>query len=328
MANIPERQNTTIAAIYQHYEDSRDSEFRPHLGASIIGTECHRALWLKYRWTFRVSHKGRLLRLFETGQMAEARFVQNLRDVGVEIFDIDPDTNQQFQVWDLGGHFGGSMDGVGVGFIESKKAPHVIEMKTHGDSSFKQLVKKGVKESKPQHYSQMVAYMALRGEKRAYYIAVNKNTDELYGERIINNPTHWNYLRLKAENVITSDRPLERINNKADSYACRFCDEKPVCHGKTIPEINCRTCVYSTPVMEFKTGLWLCELKTLSIDTAMQKVGCESHLLNPYIIDHWAEPIESFGNEIRYLIKETGEQFYNGPGNPSKDLAAKFGGLK
>ena len=51
-------------------------------------------------------------------------------------------------------------------------------------ASFAQLLKVGVREHKPQHFAQMQIYMHLTGITRAMYLAVNKDTDDLFVERI------------------------------------------------------------------------------------------------------------------------------------------------
>ena len=50
MATIPEPQTSTRKAIFEHYEKTADRQGRPHLGASEIGHECDRYLWLSFRW--------------------------------------------------------------------------------------------------------------------------------------------------------------------------------------------------------------------------------------------------------------------------------------
>jgi hypothetical protein len=190
MVAIPKNEITTVNKIYEAYEadeKARRNDLnngRGHLGASQIGQECLRRLWYGWRWSSEGSFPGRMLRLFETGNREEARFVANLRRVGVEVEEVDPATGQQWTVRDSTGHFGGSLDGIGVGFIEAPKTVHVLEFKTHNDKSFTDLCKNRVQLSKPQHYAQMQVYMHLKGIQRAFYLAVNKNNDALYQERI------------------------------------------------------------------------------------------------------------------------------------------------
>ena len=83
MAELPESQNITRTAIFKHYETSADRQGRPHLGASEIGHECDRYLWLSFRWAKPADFDGRMLRLFDTGNHQEPRLIADLRAIGV-----------------------------------------------------------------------------------------------------------------------------------------------------------------------------------------------------------------------------------------------------
>lgn len=65
--------------------DEAESGFRNHLGGSLIGRECLREIWYGFRWTTKVTHQPRMLRLFARGQREEAQFVALLRKIGVEV---------------------------------------------------------------------------------------------------------------------------------------------------------------------------------------------------------------------------------------------------
>ena len=311
IVKIPEEQHTTIKAIVRHYEANQDDGMRSHLGGSVIGRPCDRALWYSFHWTTKVHHNGQLLRLFQTGHLAEARFVQDLRDTGIKVFDSDPATGEQFRVSACNGHFGGSFDGVGLGFIEAPKTWHLIEMKTHNDKPFTALVKHGVREAKPEHYVQMQVYMYLAKPqlKRAFYIAVNKNTDELYGERVKLDTSVAKASIDRAEAIIASDRPLNKISDDPSWYQCKFCDHAQACHGQAAPQVNCRTCLHSTPVND---GNWHCARHDINIPQHQQKTGCEQHLYNPFLLDGFAEAIDSGEFWIRYRLKANGEEFVTG----------------
>ena len=82
MAALPERPSLTRDAICAAYEAARDDGFRLHLGASQIGKSCERALWYDFRWATPARFPGRILRLFETGQLEVARLVRILRRTG------------------------------------------------------------------------------------------------------------------------------------------------------------------------------------------------------------------------------------------------------
>ena len=247
MAELPHASCPTRDAIYAAYEKDSGDGFRSHLGASIIGKECERALWYDFRWVTQAKHPGRLLRLFETGQLEEARLVSNLRATGATVLEVDPETGRQFRVAAHGGHFGGSLDGIALNLLEAPKTWHVLEFKTHSKKSFNDLLSKKVQASKPQHYAQMQIYMHLTGISRAMYLAVNKDNDELYVERVEADRACAENLLSKAQRVIFAETPLPRISEDPSWYQCRLCDHADVCHGKQAAEINCRTCLHATP---------------------------------------------------------------------------------
>ena len=180
MADLPDISSPTREAIFAGYERDANEGFRTHLGASLIGKACERALWYDFRWTTKAKFPGRVLRLFETGNREEERLVRNLRRTGATVVEVDPQSGRQFRVAAHGGHFGGSLDAVAINLIEAPKTWHVVEFKTHAQKSFTDLAAKKVRESKPQHYAQMQVYMLLTEISRAIYLAVNKNTDDLY----------------------------------------------------------------------------------------------------------------------------------------------------
>ena len=298
MAELPILPSLTRDAIFAAYEAQAGSGFRPHLGASLIGKECERALWFDFRWTTRRQHPGRLLRLFETGHLEEARLVRNLRSTGATVLEVDPETGRQIRVEAHGGHFGGSLDGIALGLLEAPKTWHVLEFKTHSAKSFKELVAKGVRESKPQHFAQMQIYLHLTGLTRAMYLAVCKNTDELHAERIEHDPLVAQGLLDKAQRVIQASLPPDRISNDPAWYLCRWCEHAPVCHGQTAAEINCRTCLHSAPV----EGGWHCTAHQRPISDAEQRTACAQHLYLPALVP--GEQVDAGEGWVEYLFGE------------------------
>lgn len=312
MAAIPSPINSTVAAIYRGYEERRGEELRPHLGASQIGHPCSRALWYGFRWALAMDFDGRMLRLFETGQLEENRLIRDLRHIGVEVSAFDPDGNQ-WRVSALGGHFGGSMDGCAVGIPEAPKTWHVLEFKTHNLKSFTDLQAKGVMEAKPMHYAQMQVYMELTGMTRALYLAVCKNDDHLYAERVEHDPVAAAKLLAKAERIIFSDEPPARISDNASWWECKFCDYHPVCHGEAVALVNCRTCAHVTAARD---GTWRCEVDHTDepITLEEQRHGCHLHRYNPHLLANVAEYLGGNGKDAEYRERKTGRVFWNGDG--------------
>lgn len=312
MTAIPSPINSTVAAIYRGYEERRGEELRPHLGASQIGHPCSRALWYGFRWALTKDFDGRMLRLFETGQLEENRLIRDLRHIGVEVSAFDPEGNQ-WRVSALGGHFGGSMDGCAVGIPEAPKTWHVLEFKTHNLKSFTDLQAKGVMEAKPMHFAQMQVYMELTGMTRALYLAVCKNDDQLYAERVEHDPVAAAKLLAKAERIIFSDEPPARISDNPSWWECKFCDYHPVCHGESVALVNCRTCAHVTAA---KDGTWRCEVDHTDepITVEEQRHGCHLHRYNPHLLANVAEYLGGNGKDAEYRDRKTGKVFWNGDG--------------
>lgn len=280
MAELPLTSCPTRDAIFAAYEADTSDGFRSHLGASLIGKECERALWYDFRWTTKAKFPGRVLRLFETGHLAEARLVQNLRRTGATVLEVDPETGRQFRVQAHGGHFGGSLDGIALNLLEAPKTWHVLEFKTHSAKSFADLAAKRVRQSKPQHFAQMQIYMSLTGLTRALYVAVNKDNDDLYIERVEIDTVVSARLLEKAQRVIFAATPLPRISEDPSWYQCRLCDHADVCHGKQAAEINCRTCLHATPI----DGGWHCARHNKSLTEVDQRTACAHHLYLPPLV--------------------------------------------
>ena len=312
MATVPEPMHSTAALIYQAYESDADDGHRPHLGASLIGHPCERNLWLTFRWARAKKWPGRMLRLFETGQLEEPRLVRNLRRIGVQIHETAPD-GKQWRVSACGGHFGGSMDGAGVGFPEAPKTWHVCEFKTHNEKSFNELVKSGVEKAKPMHYAQVQSYMGLTGMERSFYVAVNKNDETIYTERIEFDLVQFRKIMERASRVINASEPPLRCSNDPSWYICKMCDFSALCHGEEAPDVNCRTCAHSTPVADGEDGKWTCrEFGEIGLIAQRESHQCGAHRYIPILLERFGQQKDYVNGDVVYQ-HEHGE-FVNGQG--------------
>jgi hypothetical protein len=299
MATVPEPIHTTVAMIYRAYESDADDGHRPHLGASLIGHACERYLWLTFRWAGPKKHSGRMLRLFKAGQDFEPRIVAELRRIGVEVHETAPD-GKQWRVSAVGGHFGGSMDGAARGFPEAPKSWAVVEFKTHNAKSFAAL-KDGVQKSKPQHWAQMQTYMGMTGMARAMYIAENKDTSELYAEWVHFDEVEFAKIMARAERVITAAEPPLRCSNDPSWYVCKMCDFHPLCHGEEAPDVNCRTCAHSTPVVDGEDGKWNCrEFGEVGLIAQRESHQCRTHRYIPILLERFATQKDYVNGDVLY----------------------------
>lgn len=251
-----------------------EENFRSHLGASLLGGECARSIWYGFRWTKKSNFPGRILRLFNRGHLEEARFIAMLLMIGCKIFQQD-ENGKQYRISWAEGHAGGSGDGIAIGIPDlPPDTPTLTEFKTHNDASFKELKTKGVREAKFEHYVQMNIYLRKMGLTSALYLAVNKNTDELYGEILhLDSYTADQFIE-RGEKIVWLEKAPDKINQSPAFFKCKFCDFHSVCHRGDTPSVNCRTCAYSKPSTE---GRWVCNLEDAYIDKDVQLVGCPKY---------------------------------------------------
>jgi ribosomal protein S27E len=213
-----------------------------------------------------------MLRLFQTGHLQETRIVQDLKDAGLEVWDVDSDTGKQWVYTAASGHFVCKPDGVVRGVPGAEKTPHLLEIKTSNAKGFKELESRGVKEAKPQHYYQMHAGMWLAGLDRALYVALRKDDEQYYIERVTRDEACIQDIERKLEQLTMSMSPPPRIAEKEGDWRCKFCDGQEVCWGKAQPLVNCRTCQYAAIKDE---GGWYCEQQSVVLTQAAQLKGCD-----------------------------------------------------
>jgi len=208
---------------------------RPHWGVSMIGDPCDRKLWLSYRWALPIKTSGRVLRLFRRGQMEEETVVSDLESIGCVV------TARQRRV-KFSPVVSGSIDGIITGVPGAEKTQHILEIKTHNDKSFQDLKKNGVQKSKPAHYVQMQGYMKGTRLDRALYVAVNKNDDEYYTERVNFDEKYADAYINRAMQITRENSLPAPLSTSPDWYLCKMCDYYEYCHGSEKAVEHCRTC--------------------------------------------------------------------------------------
>lgn len=145
------------------------------------------------------------------------------------------------------------------------------------------MAKFGVKDAKPVHYIQMQCYMRGKGIDRALYVAVCKDTDRLYTERVKLDEAVADKYIARGQAIAMSDRMPPPISTDPSWYQCKFCAAHSFCFdSKLTRHINCRTCAHSTPTEDSQ---WRCERHDADgIPTDFQHEGCSAHVLHPDLV--------------------------------------------
>jgi hypothetical protein len=295
---------TTARAI----DDAMPAELpRPHLGMSQIGKADDRALWLSFRWSLPDDIEPRVRRIFRLGHVIETGVLELLARIpGAKVLDRDPKTGQQFRFEFIDGHFGGSTDACMLGVPEAPKTWHVVEIKTVNSKRFKELQKVGVEEWSQEYWAQMQCYMGASGMDRALFVAYNKDTSEIYTERVRADKMAFSGYLARAERIIMADKPPLSVYSGPDDFEAKKHGATSLAYwGKELPPPNCRNCVHSSPGA---AGLWDCD-KHLKLKVETQRKGCPDHLYIPEMVP--AHLIESWPDAAEYATIDGGVRFYN-----------------
>ena len=293
MSKLPDPVNT-IATMIDQYHASKKSKPRPHMGVSLLGHHCDRWLWINFRWAVVEDFDGRILRLFRRGHSEEDTIIRDLRNIGIDI------RSSQRRV-DFGHHVSGSLDGViESGVPEAPKSRHVAEFKTHSKKSFDDMVKNGVEKSKPMHYIQMQVYMHGTDIKRALYLAVCKDDDRIYTERVKYASSVAEEAIIRGKRIAMSDRMPEPCSADPSWYQCKFCPAHSFCHkAEPTKRINCRTCAHSTAMAD---STFRCERHDAdAIPEEFQHEGCSDHILHPDMVP-WSMEGSEDGHSVKWKI--------------------------
>jgi hypothetical protein len=202
---------------------------RDYLGASRIGEPCARRLCYELMQVAvddGAEFSGRMLRVFEAGHRFEEMTVRWLRLAGFDL-RTHKRNGEQFGFLAAGGRFRGHIDGVIIGGPNvGIEYPVLFEHKALRSSSWQEVVKQGVKVSKPIYWAQVQIYMAYLEVERSLFVALDKDTQALHFELVRFDPSEAQTLSDKAVDIlraVSAGELLPRIASAPDFYLCRLC---------------------------------------------------------------------------------------------------------
>lgn len=222
-------------------KDRTQQPEREYLGASRLGVSCARALQYEYTKTPRDEEfKGQTLRIFEIGHAFEELALTWLRQAGFTVFTKKPN-GEAFGFSVAGGRIRGHVDGI----IDAAPAdlgmrfPAIWECKSINAKSWRDVVKNGLKKSKPIYAVQVATYQAYMegsvpgiSKNPALFSAVNKDTAEIYHELVPFDAALAQEASDRAVNLIRATEvgeTLPRIAASDDHFECKFCPYRERC---------------------------------------------------------------------------------------------------
>lgn len=247
-AEIPADANPIVQMVHAGVIAEREKQkARNYLGASRWGEKCERRLGYEYN-KFPVPDdkriQGKTYAVFDMGHDGEKRVAEYLRLGGFTLLTERPDGSQfgfkaapHPETGDsrLAGHIDGvftdgptEYNGVSLGLTY----PLMWENKALGKKSWGDVVKKGVRKSKPVYYTQLQTYCAYMDVPNGgLFTALNRDTGELYVEFVPFDPITAQEASDKALRVISASDPRElpRHTNDQSNFECSWCPFFDLC---------------------------------------------------------------------------------------------------
>lgn len=215
---------TTLKAVDAYLESIQEP--RKHLGLSAIGHPCGRYLWFQANG-YQVDadpHKAKLLRTFAFGSACEDLMATWLIGAGFNI------SQRQYKVGFTRDNLvlEGSIDGIISGLIESAK-PHLWECKSMNNKGFNAILKGGYEAYKEQYKTQVHVYAYGLKLKRIYVTVLNKDTSEIYSERIKTDNDYAVSQLNRAFDVLEMVVPPDGTCSSEKDFKAKWCDYKALC---------------------------------------------------------------------------------------------------
>ena len=223
MANVAEILATTPRLIDSLYESINQP--RTRLGLSQAGHKCGRYLWYAHHGYEGDTPDGRVLRLFELGNVVEDIVIDDLQYAGISCFCQQREVLFEMNGITLRGH----IDGIVRGLVEAPKTDHLFECKTASLKRYKELLKKGYKDWSQVYYWQLQFYMLGLGLKRAAAFVYCKDDSRLYMERVKLDKTATIDKLADVFSVIAQTCPPVRECPDVDFFEAKFCRFRREC---------------------------------------------------------------------------------------------------
>jgi len=272
MAKIPNAEEPLGIKIVKEIDKNIHMRIhRPHMGYSEAGDNCKRKTWYAFHWAYAEEIDARIMRIFETGNIAEEFMTASLDKAHIKVFD------QQKEIISHYGHVRGHIDGTVYSLNLLGNDKMLLEMKTANDKNFREITKKGVKGAKKDHYHQMQAYMGKLNILNALYMCYNKNDSTYYIEIVPFNRTIFENIERTFFDILTSPGPVDKLVDAVVTWhECKWCPAFDIClKGKQV-ERNCRTCQFVTIEND---GIWRCTKYDKKLSVQEQRDGCDFYIL-------------------------------------------------
>jgi len=228
--------------IWLSYYENDEKKSRDYIGASILGYECDRKIWLEWKGTVNkkkiqtVQEYGKKQEIFERGHAAEEMLIKKLINAGYRVEE------RQSYISAFDGKLQGHIDGI---IYDHTNKPFVLEIKTMGEKYFApirkkmneksfQIEKKSLLEKNFQQYiTQIRLYMYYLKINDGIIIVQNKNKDwERYIEYVKPNQSNIDSVLIRIERIISYEDHIPGTlgDNEKQPFTCKMCEYFKFCY--------------------------------------------------------------------------------------------------
>ncbi len=207
---------------------------RDYIGASELGNECLRAVYLNAIKAVAEPFTGQKLRIFKMGHVFEDMMAGWIVRAGFKLEPFDPETGKQFEFITGQGLIKGHSDGriINGPPVDGLFYPCLWENKALKHKFWNLVVKHGVRKAFPGYFAQCQLYMGYFKLNYCLFTALNKDTAEIYHEVISYQVEVAQYYSDRGVSLIRSLRggfmPRRPYANRTNMH-CRMCNRADHC---------------------------------------------------------------------------------------------------
>lgn len=193
---------------------------RDYLGASEIGHPCLRKVWYSYHLKNKKDTSAKTLMTFDVGHYLERMIIDHLNESEIKLMDGFNITSNTIPIY---GH-------VDAFAVDKNGEVYIVEIKTACNSQFNIFKNKSLVGWKMQYYAQIQSYMGIYGIRKAILLAINKDTSDMHEEVVNFDLEYYENLKERAEYILASEDPPEKINKNPCFFICKICPFLRICH--------------------------------------------------------------------------------------------------
>jgi len=319
MANIGLMLSPTIELLRSDLEKNADKNLPYSLEIESCGSDCQRKKWFQFHWVLNAKKSAEELSINSMAESAKDRILDRLYRAGVNVKKLDHRTDKKWKAECFNGHVAGEIDAIIMsGLPDSPNKEHILFVSSMSDSEFKDIGEKGILNHDIEKFRTIQVYMFLFGIERAFFVAENRNTGELFTDRVRLDKNLAGIIIGGFESVIQANT----MPDAKTKLECDSCTYKALCDGESCAAKNCRTCLHSTPLLDGDKVAWKCERYNQNVPAEYQSKGCDNHLFIPCLVTY-GECLGVDGDDILYQA-DSGKHFKNvvvgGKGYTSEEL--------